>query len=150
MLREAVDELKLALADLRELARGIHPAILSEAGLAPALASIAERSPLPVVVVVAPAERLPAAVEVAAYFVVAECLTNAAKYSAASAVTVSVKHADGHLEVLVIDDGVGGADLGRGSGFQGLADRVGALDGSLDILSPPDGGTRVMAVIPCP
>jgi signal transduction histidine kinase len=150
MLSEAAQELKLALAELRELARGIHPAILSEAGLGPALVALAERSSLPVVVTAVPAERLPAVLEVAVYFVVAECLTNAVKHAIASTATVRAERVDGHLVVQVTDDGVGGADLSRGSGLQGLADRVGALDGRLVVDSPPRGGTRVVATIPCP
>jgi signal transduction histidine kinase len=150
MLSEAAQELKLALAELRELARGIHPTILSEAGLGPALAALAERSPLPVLVTAVPAGRLPSVVEGAAYFVVAECLTNAAKHAVASSATVRVEHIDGHLVVQVSDDGVGGAQLSDGSGLQGLADRVGALDGRLVLESPARGGTRVVAMIPCP
>ncbi len=97
-----------------------------------------------------PAERLPSVVEGAAYFVVAECLTNAAKHAVASSATVRVEHIDGHLVVQVSDDGVGGAQLSDGSGLQGLADRVGALDGRLVLESPAMGGTRVVALIPCP
>jgi len=147
-LREASEELRLALGELRELARGIHPAILTEAGLGPALVSLAERSPLPVTIAAVPGERFGAPVEAAAYFVVAEALTNAAKYAQASSVTVSARRVDDHLEVEIVDDGRGRADPSRGSGLQGLADRVGALDGRLEVLSPPDGGTRVLGIIP--
>jgi signal transduction histidine kinase len=149
ILREAAEELKHALAELRELARGIHPAILTEAGLGPALSSLAERCSVPVTVAAVPSVRLPAAVEVAAYFVVAECLANAAKHARASSVTVTVEHTDSDLVVQVIDDGVGGAEFVEGSGLQGLADRVGALGGRLDVLSPPGGGTRVVAMMSC-
>ena len=149
LLDEASDELRAALAELRALARGIHPAVLTTAGLGPALESLVERAPLPVRLVAVPDGRLPAAIEAAAYFVVAEALANVAKYAAASSVTVGARwHADG-LVVEVVDDGVGGADPARGSGLQGLADRVGALDGQLEVSSPPGGGTRVEATIPC-
>lgn len=148
-LREASEQLNLALAELRELARGIHPAILTESGLSPALVSLAERSSVPVVVASVLTERLPAPVEVAAYFVVAEALANVAKHAAASKISVRVERVDGCVVVEVIDDGVGGANLSHGSGLQGLADRVGALDGRLQVVSPDAGGTRVIAVIPC-
>jgi signal transduction histidine kinase len=148
-LAESAVELKLALTELRELARGIHPAILTEEGLGPALESLAERSPLPAEVRVAHAERLALAVEASAYFVVAEALANAAKYSGASKVTIDVAHTDGRLVVEVADDGVGGADPSKGSGLRGLADRVAALDGRLEVDSPPGRGTRVVAEIPC-
>ena len=149
LLAEAVEEVRVAMAELRRLAAGIHPAILTEAGLAQALNALAERSPLVVNIAHAPEQRLPRAVESTAYFVVAESLTNTAKHAHASAVRVSALQVDGHLQVEVLDDGIGGADMEGGSGLQGLADRVVALDGSLQIFSPPGGGTRVVAVIPC-
>jgi signal transduction histidine kinase len=147
-LDEAAEELRLALAELRELARGIYPVILSEAGLGPALASLAERSPIPATVAAAPADRLPARVEETAYYVASEALANAAKHARATAVTISARHCDGGLEVEVGDDGVGGANP-NGSGLRGLADRVAALDGHLRVDSPTGRGTRITAELPC-
>jgi signal transduction histidine kinase len=147
-LDEAAAELRLALAELRELARGIHPVILSEAGLGPALASLAERSPIPATVAAAPPERLPARVEETAYYVASEALANAAKHAQASTVTISARRCDGGLLVEVGDDGVGGADS-NGSGLRGLADRVAALDGRLRVDSPAGQGTRITAELPC-
>jgi signal transduction histidine kinase len=148
LLVEAAGEVQLALSELRELARGIHPAILTEAGLGPALESLAQRSPVRVQIVATPAVRLPAAIEAAAYFVVAEALANVAKYASASNVTVAARVLDGVLCVEVVDDGRGGADTARGTGLQGLGDRVGALDGCFDVISPPGGGTCVRAELP--
>jgi signal transduction histidine kinase len=148
MIGAATEELTLALEELRELARGIHPAVLSDRGLGAAVEALAVRSPLPVEVVEVPGERLPEPVEAAAYFVIAEALTNVAKYANASAATVAVRRVNGHAEVEVRDDGVGGADPGRGSGLRGLADRVGALDGFLALDSPPGSGTTLRAEIP--
>jgi signal transduction histidine kinase len=148
MIGAAGEELTLALEELRELARGIHPAVLSDRGLHAAVEALAVRSPLPVKVVEVPGERLPEPVEAAAYFVIAEALTNVAKYANASAATVAVRRVNGHAEVEVRDDGVGGADPGRGSGLRGLADRVGALDGFLALDSPPGSGTTLRAEIP--
>ena len=147
MLAAAAEELNRALEELRELARGIHPAVLTDRGLAPALEALASRSPVPVDVQ-SPNERLPQTVEAAAYFVVSEALANVAKYARASAVAVNVARADGRVVVEVRDDGVGGADPATGSGLRGLADRVSALDGVLDVNSPPGGGTRIRAEIP--
>lgn len=147
-LAEASKELQRALAELRELARGLHPALLTQQGLGAAVESLAEQAPLPVEVV-APPERYPVAIETTAYFVVCEALANVARYARASAVTVSVQHADGQLIVQVADDGIGGADPTSGSGLRGLADRVAALDGQLQISSPPGQGTRVRAELPC-
>jgi signal transduction histidine kinase len=147
-LDEAAEELRLALAELRELARGIYPVILSEAGLGPALASLAERSPIPATVAAAPSDRLPARVEETAYYVASEALANAAKHARATAVTISARHCDGGLEVEVGDDGVGGANP-NGSGLRGLADRVAALDGHLRVDSPTGRGTRITAELPC-
>jgi PAS domain S-box-containing protein len=143
-------ELLEASAELRELARGIHPAVLTERGLSPAIAALAARAPVPVEVVDVPADRLPGALETTAYFTVAEALTNVAKYAEASVATVRVACEDGSLVVEVRDDGVGGADAGSGSGLSGLADRVEACDGSLSIESPPGEGTLVRAVLPLP
>jgi signal transduction histidine kinase len=148
LVAAAQDELGTALDELRELARGIHPAVLSDRGLQAAVEALAVRSPLPVRVVEVPGERLPEAVEAAAYFVIAEALTNVAKYADANEATVAVRRTNGHAEVEVRDDGVGGADPGRGSGLHGLADRVGALDGSLSLDSPPGAGTILRAEIP--
>jgi signal transduction histidine kinase len=148
MIGAAGEELTRALEELRELARGIHPAVLSDRGLQAAVEALAVRSPLPVKVVEVPSERLPEPVEAAAYFVIAEALTNVAKYANASAATVAVRRINGHACVEVRDDGVGGADPGRGSGLRGLADRVGALDGSLALDSPPGSGTTLRAEIP--
>jgi signal transduction histidine kinase len=147
-LDEAAAELRLALAELRELARGIHPVILSEAGLGPALASLAERSPVPATVAAAPADRLPARVEETAYYVASEALANAAKHAHATAVSISARQCDGGLVVEVGDDGVGGADP-NGSGLRGLADRVAAVGGRLRVHSPAGAGTRITAELPC-
>jgi len=146
---EAADELKLTLSELRDLARGIHPAILTEEGLGPALVSLAERSPVPVTLARVPDGRFVPEVEVTAYYVVSEALTNAAKYARASAIIVSAARADGRLVVEVADDGVGGADAAKGSGLRGLADRVAAVDGRLMVESSAGHGTRVLAEMPC-
>jgi signal transduction histidine kinase len=148
LVRKAGEEAGLALKELRDLARGIHPAILSNRGLAVALADLAGRASVPVEVVAAPRERLPDQIESAAYFVVSECLANVGKHANATQATVSVTTEDGDLVVVVTDDGVGGAELGNGSGLQGLEDRVGALDGELSLESPPGGGTQVRVSIP--
>jgi signal transduction histidine kinase len=147
-LAEAHEQLSQALSELRDLARGIHPAILTDGGLAPALSALAHRAPLPVEITEAPAERLPESVEAAAYYLVAEAITNVAKHARASHVAVSVRRDDGRVVVRVADDGVGGADPVGGSGLNGLADRVEALHGRLRVESPPGGGTRVEARIP--
>jgi signal transduction histidine kinase len=148
MLDRAQSELRTGLAELRELARGIHPAVLTTHGLEPAIKSLASRSPVPVAVE-ADVVDLPAPVEIAAYFVVSEALTNVTKYAQASAATVTVRRADGVLRLDIADDGVGGADPSRGSGLSGLADRVAALDGTITVDSPPGAGTRVRVEIPC-
>jgi signal transduction histidine kinase len=148
LLAGAQEELQLALAELRELARGIHPAILSDRGLRAALEALAGRSPVPVELAGMPEERLPPAVEAAAYFVVAEALTNVVKYAQATQARITVERANGHAVVEVLDDGVGGADPDRGSGLRGLADRVAALDGSLSLRSPEGAGTVLRAEIP--
>ncbi len=149
LLDAAAGELADATTELRELARGLHPAVLSDRGLRPALEALAGRAPVPVELDETPAERLPAAVESASYFVVAEALTNVARYAQASRAAVTVSRANGRVEVEVTDDGVGGADPEAGSGLRGLADRVAALDGRLEVVSPHGGGTTVRAVIPC-
>jgi signal transduction histidine kinase len=148
LVAAAQDELTRALEELRELARGIHPAVLSDRGLQAAVEALALRSPLPVRVEEVPGERLPAPVEAAAYFVISEALTNVAKYANANEATVAVRRRNEHAVVEVRDDGVGGADPARGSGLHGLADRVGALDGSLSLDSPPGAGTILRAEIP--
>ena len=148
LVRQAGEEAQLALKELRDLARGIHPAILTNRGLPAALEDLASRATVPVEVTAAPDERLPDAVEAAAYFVVSECLANIGKHAQATSATVAVTVEDGRLSVVVADDGVGGAELGDGSGIQGLGDRVGALSGSLAVESPPGEGTRVVASIP--
>lgn len=149
LLISASDELAHAIDELRELARGIHPALLTDRGLGPALEALASRTPLQVAVAnELEDERLPLPVEAAAYFIVAESLTNIAKHAEASKVEVRVSRQNGVARVEVTDDGVGGADASRGSGLRGLADRVEALAGRLHIVSPPDAGTRVWAEIP--
>ena len=151
LLGRANDELGHALEELRELARGIHPATLTMDGLRTALTALTEHAPLPVQIARIPAERLPEAVEVAIYYLVAEAITNVAKYAQASRATVTVErpNGDGHVTVAVEDDGVGGADPETGTGLVGLADRIEALGGRLDIDSPPGRGTRLIAEIPC-
>jgi PAS domain S-box-containing protein len=148
ILDEASAELAHALEELRELARGIHPAVLTDRGLGPALESLADRSPVPVELEGVPDERLPGPVEAAAFYVVSEALANVAKYANASTVSVRVEQLNGYALVEVADDGVGGADPAGGSGLRGLADRVSALDGRLEIASPAGEGTRIRAEIP--
>ena len=147
-LDDAAGELKAALVELRELARGIHPAILTEAGLGPAIDSLATRSTVPAEVTALPSRRLPPAVESTAYFVVSEALANVTKYASATRVTVAADCSDDSLWIEVGDDGVGGADPTSGSGLRGLADRVAALGGRLQIDSPEGNGTRLVAEIP--
>jgi signal transduction histidine kinase len=149
MLSQASEELTQALEELRELARGIHPAVLTERGLGAALESLAARAPLPVEVAAVPEERLPEPVEAAVYYLVAESLTNVTRYAQASQATVSITRRDGRAFVRVDDDGVGGADPTRGSGLRGLIDRVEALGGELEIRSEPGAGTTLQAGIPC-
>ena len=148
-LEAARSELDQALEELRELARGIHPSVLSDRGLDAALEGLAHRAPLPVELEATPGERLPDRVESAAYFVVAEALTNVAKYAQATHASVNVTRDDGQVLVEVSDDGVGGADPATGSGLRGLLDRVSALGGRLEVDSRPGRGTTVRAAIPC-
>jgi PAS domain S-box-containing protein len=148
-LTHAVEQLGEALEELRELARGIHPAVLTEYGLAPAIEALATRTPFPVDIEVALEDRLPAPVEAAAYYVVSEALTNVTKYAKASDVRVHVFRDDGSAHVEVRDDGCGGAQEENGTGLRGLADRVEALGGALWITSPPGEGTTLLAEIPC-
>lgn len=149
LLEEAHAEAKQAMAELRNLARGIHPAVLSDRGLDAALSSLAGRAPVPVAVEVSVPERPPPAIETAAYFVVAEALTNIAKHAGASRAAVTVARQNGHLKVEVTDDGVGGADLSRGTGLAGLVDRVTAVDGSVHLSSPAGGPTILTVELPC-
>jgi signal transduction histidine kinase len=148
-----VDEMKrevaLSLDELRDLARGLHPAVLSGHGLAVALDSLAARAPVPVRLSMDLPRRLPDAVEVAAYYVVSESIANVGKHAGAASATIDVRELDGRLIVEIIDDGGGGADTEAGSGLRGLADRVEALNGRLRVWSPVGGGTRVRAEIPC-
>jgi len=145
---EASAQLQRAIEELRELARGISPAILTDRGLGPAVTALAERSPVPVHVDLALPQRPPAAVEATLYFVVAEALTNVVKYAHASAAWVSVQQDGDVVSAVVSDDGIGGADAARGSGLVGLGDRVAAMDGSIDVHSPPGEGTRITCRVP--
>jgi signal transduction histidine kinase len=149
LLDASLEELNEATGELRELARGIHPATLTDRGLKAALTGLALRSPVPVELVETPDERLPSSVESAVYFVVAEALTNVARYAQARTVSVTVVRINGQVNVQVRDDGVGGADPAQGSGLRGLSDRVGALDGRLELTSACGDGTTVRARIPC-
>ena len=152
LLDRAQDELQAGLSELRELARGIHPALLTERGLEPALQALVARVPVPVTLEADAVGRLPdpapQPIESAAYFVVSEALANVSKYARATHATVSVRRFGGRVSVEVADDGVGGADAAQGSGLRGLADRVAALDGTLALDSPPGRGTRLRAEIP--
>jgi len=149
LLRAAVDSLQVAVDELRELARGVHPAILTEEGLGGALESLATRTPIPVRLVSVPEERLAPEIEAAAYFVVCEAIANAVKHSQATEVSVSAERTNGRLVVAVEDDGVGGANEAAGSGLRGLVDRVEAHGGTLSVESPPGKGTRVIGELPC-
>jgi signal transduction histidine kinase len=151
-IRADVDEVRDGLADtleeLRDLSRGLHPAILVEAGLGPAVRALAQRSPLPVRVQVRADGRLPGLCEATAYYVAAEAFTNAAKHAAASAVDILIERADGALTIQVRDDGVGGADATRGSGLIGLRDRVEAIGGTMTLDSPARAGTTLTVRLP--
>jgi signal transduction histidine kinase len=149
LLSGASDELEAALAELRELARGIHPAVLSDRGLDTALETLAHRAPVPVELKSLSGERLPEAVELAAYFVVSEALTNVAKYAEASHAVVGLERHNGRLVVQVRDDGVGGADPEQGTGLRGLADRLAVIEGRLEVESERGRGTTITARIPC-
>ncbi|HEX9094234.1 MAG TPA: sensor histidine kinase [Coriobacteriia bacterium] len=149
LVTEAHEEAKLAIGEVRDLARGIHPAVLSDRGLDAALSALAARSTIPVEVHVDVAARPPASVEAAAYFVVSEALTNVAKHANASKALVTVRRSGARLTVQVQDDGIGGASLVDGSGLAGLRDRVRTLDGELHLLSPQGGPTVLMVEIPC-
>ena len=148
LIAQAREEAQLAVKELRELARGIHPAVLSDRGLCAALEALAARAPVPVDVSGVPEDPLPAPIEAAAYFVTAEALTNVAKYANATEASVLVEVDDGNLRVAVQDDGIGGADPALGTVLRGLRDRVDALDGRLAIESEEGCGTRVTIELP--
>jgi PAS domain S-box-containing protein len=150
LLDDAIELAGAAMTELRELAAGIHPAILTHRGLGPAVERLASRMPLSVTVAETPEERLPPPVEASVYFVVSEALTNVVKHAGASAAAVRIGATDGVLTVEVSDDGLGGADMRGGTGLSGLADRVAALEGELTVTSVPSGGTTVHAEIPLP
>jgi signal transduction histidine kinase len=145
LVEEALGHIETGIRELRELAAGIHPSILTDRGLGAALEALAGRSPMPVELLEVPPQRLPVPVETSAYFVVAEALTNAAKHARCSHVQVGVRVEQGAVTVEVRDDGVGGADSSAGSGLRGLADRVSALGGRLEVMSPAGEGTIVRA-----
>ena len=147
-LASAREELALALDELRDLARGLDPAVLRDRGLGPALNALAVRAPVTVQVAALPGERLPEPVETAAYYLVAEALTNVARHAHATVVTVSVTRTGDRARIEVRDDGTGGADIRRGSGLQGLADRLEGLGGCLDLDSPPGAGTTLLGELP--
>jgi signal transduction histidine kinase len=149
-LGDAIEQARGALKELRDLSRGIHPAILTEDGLGRALRALTRRSPIPVSLDQRIEERLPDPVEISAYYIVAEALTNAAKHSEASVITVSaeVEQVDGTVRVKVADDGVGGAEFSGGTGLLGLKDRVDALSGRIDLHSPPGGGATLRVTLP--
>jgi signal transduction histidine kinase len=147
LVEEGVTHVRSAIRELRELAHGIHPEILTQHGLAAAVQPLADRAPLPVDIEM-PEERYPAPVESAAYFVAAEALTNVAKYARASTARIAGTRTPAGLSLVVEDDGVGGAKRMPGRGLAGLGDRLAALDGALAVDSPPGGGTRIRAEIP--
>ncbi len=147
-LDQASDQLHNAIVELRELAQGIHPAILTERGLCPAVSSLAERSPVPVEVGCTLDHRLPAAVEASLYFAAAEALTNVAKYAHATQVRLTVTQDARSVTLDVSDDGIGGADDTQGSGLRGLVDRLSVVGGEVVVLSPPGDGTRITCTVP--
>ena len=148
VLVRAREHLDHGLGELRDLARGIHPAVLTERGLEAAVVALVQRAPVPVDLEIEVRERLDAGIEAAAYFVISEALTNVAKYAEAETVSVDVRSAGGSLLLTIADDGIGGAELGRGSGLRGLVDRVQAVGGTLDVRSPPGRGTRLSIQLP--
>jgi signal transduction histidine kinase len=150
LIESASKEAREALTELRELARGIHPAVLTEAGLTGAIQALAERSPVATTITAVPEGRFPAAIEATAYFVVSEALANVAKHARAGGAQVTIRKLAGRLLVEVSDDGTGGARAAGGSGLRGLADRVASVGGVLQVDSPPGRGTRLEAEIPCP
>jgi signal transduction histidine kinase len=149
LIESASKEAREALTELRELARGIHPAVLTETGLAGAIQALAERSPVPTTIITVPAGRFQTAIEATAYFVVSEALANVAKHAMAGSAEVTIREQPGRLVVQVSDDGAGGARPEKGSGLRGLADRVASAGGVLRMDSPPGCGTRLEADIPC-
>jgi signal transduction histidine kinase len=149
LLDESHEDAKLVLAELRDLVRGIHPAVLTDRGLDAAISAIAGRSPIPVGVDINLTARQPDEVEGTAYFVVVEALTNVAKHSGASAANVMIRRDKGWLRITIADNGRGGADPTKGSGLRGLGDRIAALDGKLSLYSPPGKGTTLTVEIPC-
>jgi signal transduction histidine kinase len=148
LVAQARVEAQEAVKELRELARGIHPALLSERGLGPALEALARRAPVPVTVSPVPDVEICRPAESAAYYVTAEALTNVAKYAHASRASVELSADNGSLRVEVSDDGIGGADASAGGGLSGLRDRVEALDGRFEIVSPPGQGTTLRVELP--
>jgi signal transduction histidine kinase len=148
LLDRSRQELDEALKEIRELACGLHPPVLSDRGLGAAVEALAHRAPLPVEVGDVPAQELPEQVELVAYFVVSEALTNVAKHAAATRASVTMTRSDGRLAVEISDDGVGGADPELGTGLRGLADRLAALEGQLEVDSQPGRGTTLRAGIP--
>jgi signal transduction histidine kinase len=150
LITSAGKEAREALTELRELARGIHPAVLTETGLTGAVQALVERSPVATTITAVPDGRFPAAVEATAYFVVSEALANVAKHAMAGGAQVTIRRRPGRLVVEVSDDGAGGARAEGGSGLRGLADRVASVGGVLRVDSPPGGGTRLEADLPCP
>jgi len=150
LITSAGKEAREALTELRELARGIHPAVLTETGLAGAIQALVERSPVAVTITAVPDERFPAAIEATAYFVVSEALANVAKHAMADGAQVTIRGLPGRLVIEVSDDGAGGARAEGGSGLRGLADRVASVGGVLRVDSPPGRGTRLEADLPCP
>ena len=149
LIEEAHDEAKRAIVELRDLARGIHPVVLTDRGLSAAVASVAARSPIPVKFEVNVPERPSAAIEGIAYFVVSEALTNVAKHANATVASVAISRVANRLAIEVTDDGIGGADAATGSGIAGLRDRVGAVDGWLHLASPVGGPTTLTVELPC-
>jgi signal transduction histidine kinase len=148
LLARAADELSVALEELRELARGLHPAVLTERGLAAAVEALGYRAPFPVEIVEMPPDRLAEPIEAAAYYLISEALTNIAKHAQATNARIRVSLRGASVVVQVDDDGVGGADAAAGTGLAGLADRVESLGGRLDLTSPIGGGTALCAEIP--
>jgi signal transduction histidine kinase len=149
LVGEAHHEAQRAIVELRDLVRGLHPAVLEDRGLDAALSALAARSPVPVALDVDVPERPPASVEANAYFIVAEGLTNVAKHAGATAARVDVRRSNGLLRIEIADDGRGGADTAAGTGLAGLADRAAAVDGTFSVSSPPGGGTTLVVELPC-
>ncbi|MPZ97281.1 MAG: sensor histidine kinase, partial [Propionibacteriales bacterium] len=149
LLVEARSTTTAALSDLRSVVRGIHPPVLADRGLAGAVEALAISLPIPVTITVDMDGRAPAPIESAAYFAVAECLANAGKHSAATQVWVSIGHRDSRLQLVVVDDGIGGAAMDKGSGLAGVARRLAVFDGTMDLSSPAGGPTSVSMEVPC-